>query len=235
MDEVEFIDMTILPSVGKNKFGMPLLRDMYVVAMDLCPDARTYTYLNGDIIGSYDGFVKTLNFLFPGYNTLGRFLLVGRRTNVPWSESSSHDCSSSDFDFEAVAATGELFDPDAEDYFTVTKDTFDWRNMPPFVIGRPGYDNWLVQTAWFDPNINLVDGTATAQMIHQTDEAGAYSWGGGDGAHDNKQRQRNDVWYNMDLVHKRVFLLGKTWHAHWATFSENGTLHVRRKDLGIVW
>jgi len=233
MDDVEFIDMTTLPSVGKNKFGMPLLRDMYVVAMDLCPDAHTYTYLNGDIIGSHDGFVKTLNFLHPGYNTLGRFLLVGRRTNVPWSESSSHDCSSSDFDFEAVVATGELFVPDAEDYFTVTKGTFDWRNMPPLVIGRPGFDNWLVQTAHDDPTIHLVDGTETAPMIHQTDEAGAYSWGGGEGA---REQSAEDTRYNMNLIKNNVFLKGKTWNAGWETFIENGTIHVRHKyGLGIVW
>jgi len=227
MDEVEFIDMTTLPSVGRNQFGMPVLRDMYVVAMDLCPHALTYTYLNGDIIGTYDGFVKTLNSLFHhGYNKLGRFLLVGRRTEVPWSLASSHDCSSSDFDFEALVPDGVLGPIYAEDYFTVTKDTFDWENVPPFVIGRRAYDSWLVMTAYEDPSILLIDVTLTAPMIHQNDEAGGRSWGHMVGA---RQQSDEDARYNLILLHSDRFSHSKTSNAQWETFTESGTIRVRNK------
>ena len=30
------------------------------------------------------------------------------------------------------------------DYFFTMRDGFKWNNIPPFVIGRPVFDNWLV-------------------------------------------------------------------------------------------
>ena len=35
----------------------------------------------------------------------------------------------------------------AEDYFITTRDGFPWKSIPKLVIGRIGYDNWMVSQA----------------------------------------------------------------------------------------
>lgn len=43
----------------------------------------------------------------------------------------------------------------------MTRNAFDWDAMPNFVIGRSGYDLYLVDAAYRDPHITMVDVTNT--------------------------------------------------------------------------
>jgi hypothetical protein len=55
---------------------------------------------------------------------------------------------------------------DAEDYFIVRGAGFDWAGgVPPFVIGRVAYDNWLVDYAVH--HFETVDATVTVKAVHQ--------------------------------------------------------------------
>lgn len=45
---------------------------------------------------------------------------------------------------QKLAAQGSLFVTNAEDYFIFTKGTVPWSRLVDVVIGRPGYDNYLV-------------------------------------------------------------------------------------------
>ena len=61
-----------------------------------------------------------------------------------------------------------------------------YTNSPeaPFVIGRAGFDQWLMHdTYWhgFDRSVALVDATNTAPVIHQTDVVVSLHMGGGGG------------------------------------------------------
>ena len=39
---------------------------------------------------------------------------------------------------------GHPFVTDAQDFFIVGKDSYPWSEIPDFVVGRVGFDNWLV-------------------------------------------------------------------------------------------
>eukprot|EP00580_Thalassiosira_gravida_P021395 CAMPEP_0201677608 /NCGR_PEP_ID=MMETSP0494-20130426/44498_1 /ASSEMBLY_ACC=CAM_ASM_000839 /TAXON_ID=420259 /ORGANISM="Thalassiosira gravida, Strain GMp14c1" /LENGTH=267 /DNA_ID=CAMNT_0048160599 /DNA_START=183 /DNA_END=984 /DNA_ORIENTATION=- len=150
--------------------------------MTLCPHAASYTYINGDIIGTQE-FVETIDACKLKFDN---FFMVGRRTNVRWkvdgdekeeeeennnnnknkNSSSSNGSSTYDrydaahpsFDFQSHLRTGALFVPNAIDYFTFTKDVLDWSIVPPFVVGRAAYDSWLVDTVYrFQPGSAGVD------------------------------------------------------------------------------
>ena len=58
-----------------------------------------------------------------------------------------------------------------QDFFIVTRGTFKWSEIPDFVIGRPAYDNWLVDYA-FHHLVDSIDVSATVHAIHQTDVDG---------------------------------------------------------------
>ena len=59
------------------------------------------------------------------------------------------------------------FQDDAQDFFIVSRNGFPWDSIPDFVIGRPGYDNWLVDYVYHN-GIDSVDVTKTLHAIHQT-------------------------------------------------------------------
>jgi len=67
----------------------------------------------------------------------------------------------------------------AQDYFITSPDVWDWRtDIPDLVIGRVGYDNWLVDQAFhLHPRVALVDATKTVAALHQSVEGGSReSW-----------------------------------------------------------
>ena len=59
-----------------------------------------------------------------------------------------------------IHVSGKLFANDAEDYFIYSRGGEDWSHIPDFVVGRRAYDNWLVDHAYHDPLVDLVDGTS---------------------------------------------------------------------------
>ncbi len=59
------------------------------------------------------------------------------------------------------------FQDDAQDYFIVRRGTFPWSTIPAFVVGRPAYDNWLLDYAEHH-DFDTVDVSKTVHAIHQT-------------------------------------------------------------------
>jgi len=104
--------------------------------------------------------------------SLGRTLVVGRRTNVLLGNDSLLYVP------DAVARTGRrrgrLFAADAEDFFFIAAGEFPWLGVRDVVVGRPGYDNYLVAQA-IQHNVSVVDATGTLLAVHQTDADGNYA------------------------------------------------------------
>lgn len=201
--EMKGVTFRPLKNTKTNKHGVPILGSMYMEVMRQCPFAKTYTYVNGDIIGTSE-FVHTINAVLH----IGEFLMVGRRTNVKWDK--KHSVKHMNYSFDSHFEKGALFQTDAQDYFTVTKRAIDWESIPPFVIGRPAYDNWLVNHIYHNPSVALIDATKTVRMVHQTDEDG-------NGAHGGRMvKSRADKQYNR-ILGKGQWDHGRTTHAQWET------------------
>ena len=223
MADVTFLNMNdeSLFHIKTNKYGVPLFRDMYENVYKHCPKSRTYTYINGDLFSTYDGFIGTIKAVYPdSYSKLGEFVLVGQRTNVPWDVSLDAQTLTNET-FHQLFQTGELMVPNAVDYFISTRHAFNWDDIPPFVIGRAVYDNWLIEDLLFQtPNTQLVDVTQTLPMIHQNDGGGKFSWGG-----ERKNMDQEDIWYNDRLARegnrRRRFAHGHTNNAEWETFFDD--------------
>lgn len=75
-------------------------------------------------------------------------------------------------DVEDKARNGQLFQGNAEDYFIVSRDMFDWDKIPDFVVGGVAFDNWItgrgVQAALKGEAI-MVDAVKTITALHQND------------------------------------------------------------------
>ena len=74
----------------------------------------------------------------------------------------------------------------------MTKTAFDWESMPDFVIGRSGYDLYLVQEGYLDQSIALIDMTNTVHCAHMLSK---------DGNRSGLKRRTPDRDWNQVLLH----------------------------------
>ena len=135
----------------------------------------------GDILFN-NNLVATLEALRTDHATFKQLLVVGRRTNYKFKDKEEI------YNLDPVyryATAGELFTTKAQDFFISTHSGFPWDSIPDFVVGRVGYDNWLVATA-VSRNFSVVDATATVTALHQT---------GVDGNYAGRRKQKGDDTY----------------------------------------
>ena len=199
---VTFLEIGVGDVKTGTKKGIPILGEMYKRAHQLYPGGKTFTYVNSDCITTQK-FVETADALVA---TGKQFLGVGRRTNVPWRV----DMEFGKFDFQQAFNRGELFASNAQDYFITSPNAWDWdKEVPEFVVGRIGYDNWLVDYAYHHPATRLVDTTRTIPMIHQTGKRG--------NSEGHSSDQANKM-HNHDLANKKAGSRAtKSWHDHGST------------------
>ena len=145
-----------LGPVETTEYGTPLLSSAFEVARR-GSTRRLLAYVNADIILLRDFVDAVRRIDFP------TFLAAGRRWNVSLGRP---------FDFgpcyeerlRALVSTGELAPPDAIDYFVFDREG-PLTEVPPFAVGRPGWDNWMIYRAR-RLRIPVVDATRAITAIH---------------------------------------------------------------------
>lgn len=145
--------------VAENEHGTPLLSDMFVTGQRLATNP-VVCWANADII-----FTPTVMHAAQVVTEHPRSAyLVGRRTDVDQLVPLDF-CETWAQDLTAVAAReGERKPANWIDYFMFTRGLF--TELPPFAIGRPGYDPWLIWRAG-DLGADVIDATDYVLAIHQ--------------------------------------------------------------------
>ena len=251
----------------RNRFGLPTLASLYNYTRSLCPNATTYTFINGDILLDA-GFLPTVEAVieWKKHNEpqMPEFLIVGPRIDVPWiypalsapyvEEHSTTPNSSrrikhkhlrrkhqqegktqiytyhwEPFWQNLTAARQGGYDLPLEyvctatDYFIMSRDAMNLNTFPAseMVIGRPGFDMWIVDRAYRDPNVAVVNSRHTLTAVHQispyTDSSSNSAWK----MLDNKNSK--DRTYNADLLYpepKQRPVYGTTCQAAWWTHEQ---------------
>lgn len=151
------------PSLQRTSLGTPRLDDAFAAAEQLARH-ELICYVNADII-LLDGFQPSL-----GELGNGPFLVAGRRMNVWLSSAVEFDREKWDVDlWEWASREGQYAPPAGSDYFIFRRGTLG--SIPPFAVGRPYWDNWMMYTArrrgW-----PLIDATPVIHAIHQNHDYG---------------------------------------------------------------
>jgi hypothetical protein len=149
-----------LPEVAASPSGAPMFDDVLAQGQRHA-HAGTVCFVNADIVLTPEWMraVHTVARWRP------RFLMVGRRWNFDVTE--PLDFAPADWADRLVAdarARGSLATNMFIDYFVFPRGMLS--DIPPFVIGRPGYDNWLLWSVRRQ-RIPLVDATRAAPVVHQ--------------------------------------------------------------------
>lgn len=158
-----------MSEVARNDYGTPLLSDLFRIGeCELATDL--ICFVNSDIMFTS----KLLKAVFMVSRRWSKFLLVGRRTNLDLREPWGFNLSTWESALEEKAQIeGELFTPDGIDYFIFPRGL--WGEIPPFAIGRPAFDNWLIYRARA-LRVPVIDATKMVTAVHQNHD---YSHAGG--------------------------------------------------------
>jgi hypothetical protein len=180
--------------IDRNEFGTPILRSAFD-RVARCASNDVLGYVNADIMFLPDFLDGIRNVHF------SRFLLVGQRWDLDVRD--SFDFRSTQWGQELqfrVRTQGELHESSGIDYFVFRKDE-ELCRLPPFAVGRPGWDNWFIYHAR-RLGIPVIDATGAITPIHQNHDYRHVSETAG-----GKDRVRG--WYGPE-AEKNWVLVGHT-------------------------
>ncbi|HYL87072.1 MAG TPA: hypothetical protein VE263_22810 [Candidatus Angelobacter sp.] len=159
------------PQVERNEFGTKRLDAMFLRAQEIARH-ELLAYINCDILLMAD-FCAALKCVRAAHR---QFLMVGRR----WDLEIGGPLSLTGKDWEArlrerALRGGRRRGPEWIDYFVFTRGLYE-ADVPPFVVGRVFWDNWLVWKAR-DAKHPVVDASAAVVAVHQNHDYGYHPQG----------------------------------------------------------
>src|ERR1700722_17774996 len=173
-----------IPEVRRNKYGTKYLADIYEQAQ-WAARHELLCHINCDII-------LTTDFLSAVKQVVARdeqFLMAGRRWDV--DVTAPLDFADGDWEQrigELAAMEQRQRPPQWIDYFVFSRGLYGGE-MAAFVIGRPGWDNWLL---WYPLSIDVpvVDASSVVRAVHQNHDYG-YHPQGEKGVWEGEEAQEN--------------------------------------------
>lgn len=179
-----------IPRIASNEWGTPLISSLFEEAQKIANN-EILCYVNADIILMSD-FLQAVQRL-----KSREFLLVGRRWNLEVNELVNFDDPGWESNLRAaVVERGVLEKPDGLDYFVFPKGMF--FDIPPFSVGRPGWDNWMIYRARY-LRIPVIDVTPSVTVVHQIHDYSHHPQG------------KEGVWKGQEAQANLQFLGGGTY------------------------
>lgn len=219
----ESLNYVVLPVMDAAIGGVPVLKTLYLTVLALYP--TTYVmFSNADIMYEIN-LMKTIRFVNSFVQDEGLaskpVLIVGKRTNLDIDSGKNESWKSL---IKKSVTMGTKFNADAQDYFIVDR-KFPWKKFPKFVIGRVGYDNWIVAFSRYK-NFTVVDATDSILAVHQTINGANF-----------EGFSHNHYSYNRDIIADSLpsyqyALWGRTECCYLATGLDScGRLFVKNRSL----
>jgi hypothetical protein len=173
-----------IPTVRRNKYGTKYLADIYEQAQRAARH-ELVCHINCDIILKAD-FLRAVKQVAARNK---KFLMAGRRWDV--DVTTPIDFAEADWEEhidELAAMEQRQRPPQWIDYFVFSRGLYG-EQMPAFVIGRPGWDNWLL---WYPLSIGVpvVDASRVVRAVHQNHDY-AYHPDGEKGVWEGEEAQEN--------------------------------------------
>ena len=155
-----------ISKIAKNEYGTPLLNSAFHEA-ERVAKYSLMCYINSDIILTKD-FIKAIQEVV---KQIPCSLMVGRRidVNIPYPINFS-----SEWEDNLLKRIHRKVIHRGIDYFVFPKGLY--KEIPPFAIGRPYFDNWLIYYA-NSKRVPTIDLTEVFLAIHSEHDYSHYSLG----------------------------------------------------------
>ncbi|MBN2044452.1 MAG: hypothetical protein JW757_05475 [Anaerolineales bacterium] len=148
-----------VPDVAANQQGVPYLNDMLARTRALSA-SPVLAVVNTDIL-LFQNFAENARLAL---ETLGDFMLVGRRWDLDITEELDFDPQIESRLKMDTQTRGQLKSPTASDYFIFSRTVLN--EIPNFTIGRAGWDSWMIYHALQQP-WPVLDATREIFIVHQ--------------------------------------------------------------------
>lgn len=150
----------LIEDLKKNEYGTPLVSEAFAISSRIANN-RILAYANADII-FFDDLVTAVKSVL-NYG-LDSFLMVGQRTDLDVNCEIDFKPGWSEELRQQARLNGKLHGKAGIDYFVFVRDKF--VELPPFPVGRPGWDSWLIYSARA-AGIPVIDATSQILAVHQ--------------------------------------------------------------------
>ena len=147
----------------ETKQGLPLISSLFMQAQRIAK-FPLLCYTNGDIIFMQD-VISAINAIFTNAK---QFLAVGRRYDYALTEALDFTGDWQKRLQQGVASKSALHGYSGIDYFIFPKGLY--RDIPPLVVGRGGWDNWMIYSVR-KQGIAVIDITQATTVVHQEHDA----------------------------------------------------------------
>src|ERR1700730_17093319 len=217
-----------VPDVKRNQHGTKYLSPIFDAAQDLAHH-DWLCYITCDTILLSDFRRAAERVIALG----GRFLMAGRRWDTPITAPLDFYATDWEATVRHMAREANLQRPPQwVGYFLFSRGLY-YKNTPPFVIGRPGWDNWLVWHARHS-GARVVDAAAVVQAVHQNHDY-SYHPDGEAGVWQGEEARQNCALLDGGRRHAtignathRLGPAGLRWNwFHWVEM-------LRRKSWGVI-
>lgn len=181
------LGLTHIARVERNEHGTKYLRSIWEPAQEIARH-EIVCYSNCDIILTRE-FARAVERLRAWDR---KFLMIGRRWDTDIREAIDFERANWEEDVMARAReANQQRGPEWIDYFVFRRGLY--RGLPGFVIGRVGWDNWLVWKARQE-GAAVVDASPSVRAIHQNHDY-AYHPEGYQGVWHGAEAQQNYALY----------------------------------------
>jgi len=177
-----------VPEVARNEFGTPLLNDIFKKAQHLAAN-DILCYVNADILLT-NSLMQAIQLIFHRFQT--NFILFC----TPWNVWISDLIDFND-DWERrlenlVQQIGNTPQPIGVDVLTFPR--YQFTNLPPFLLGRQGWDNWIIYQACHSA-YPAIDATPYVFSVHQNHEGTTHVH-----KHNYHGLREREVKFNLNLA-----------------------------------
>ncbi|MBA4319303.1 MAG: hypothetical protein C0412_12955 [Flavobacterium sp.] len=149
-----------IPKTEKTELGTPLLNSAFNLAQKLAKN-DILVYINTDIILMSDFMLSIKRIEKP------LFLMSGQRWDVDIREEIKFEEAGWEEKLrQLIKKRGKLHGPSGMDYCVFPRNLPKIIQMPALVVGRPGWDNWLIYKIR-SLGIPMIDATKIITIIHQ--------------------------------------------------------------------
>ncbi len=149
-DTATQLGVTHLPTVNRNAQQTPLISSIFEQAQSQAQHS-TLAYVNADVILMSDFLVATEEIALQQLD----YLVVGQRWDLEQHTELEFEPGWERALRNRLESEGTLHPAAGSDYFVFPRGQF--VDLPPFALGRAGWDNWMI----------FVDATAAITVVHQ--------------------------------------------------------------------
>ncbi|ELU08480.1 hypothetical protein CAPTEDRAFT_226064 [Capitella teleta] len=210
----------------ENWCHTPFVNHMYMDAEQRY-DSEFYSYANGDILFD-DGLVRTLNAVL-NKMPQKRVLVIGQRVNYELKNYSHIPYSTIDefrSNRQVMARSVKWGLLLAIDFFITRRAMFSWNRMAHVVVGRGGYDAYVLYYAMYRDNGTVISATDTMQAYHLQ----AMNW-----QLSHRKDKDKDSHFNVKAIKDRENgTVGKVWNTGTIRAARMKTVLGENGEIDII-